>query len=193
MSLVKFGEDSDLVYQPRPRLKPEEIPETWESVYAFCKWWYEAGTPFMPPQDYEINVTDDATSIALFRKKQFQVELYLIHPKPNLPIHEHPNVEVIKSLPPLYDDKGETRDIPPTSTTLLEGESHGAGTNHKNDENSRGFPLLAFQKWDNNLKVSSVATRWRGEMVGPIQAALVKKHYPDAYFVGNTVDVTRSR
>ena len=196
MSLVKLAPAERKIYTPKARVKPADIPETWDSVHAFCKWWYENGMPMLFPTDAEVFCSDDATSIVLFRIGQFQVELYLVFPHPNLPKHEHPGVEVIKSRPPLYSDDHEMRACEPVSTTLLRGESHGVGKNfneHGDDGMGRGFPLLAFQKWDDGIKPTTVASRWKGIAVGPKQAELVRRFKPDAYWDGRIVDVTRER
>ena len=196
MSAVKLASGNKRAFTPRARMSPEDIPDTWASVHEFCTWWYKNGTPMMVPDDAEVYCSDDATSIVLFRKGQFQVELYLVFPLPNLPMHEHPRVEVIKSRPPLYDQNNEVSQLTPVSETLLRGQRHGAGKNFdESDEGSTGlgFPLLAFQKWDDDLKPTTVASRWRGQAVGPKQAELVRRYKPDAYWDGFIVDVTREQ
>lgn len=196
MSVVKLANADKRAFKPSSRMSSEDIPETWNSVKDFCRWWYESGTPLMVPQDAEVYCSDDATSIVLFRKGQFQVELYLVFPFPNLPVHEHPGVEVIKSRPPRYSENNEVSSASSISETLLRGQKHGAGRNfHESEEGATGlgFPLLAFQKWDDDLKPTTVASRWRGQAVGPKQAALVRRYKPDAYWDGFLVDVTREQ
>ena len=176
--------------------KELHIPETWDSVYSFGQWWCDNGMPILLPANYEVYLSDDATSISLFRKGQFQVELYLIHPGPNLPVHEHPGVDVIKMRLNSYSDSHEIISEEISSDTLLYGQSHGAGINFKDRSDSevatQGFPLLAFQKWDDNLEVSTVASRWKGKMVGPLQAGIVKRFKPDVLIVDDFIDVTKS-
>lgn len=173
-----------------------EIPETWDSVYSFGQWWCDNGMPILLPVDYEVYLSDDATSVCLFRKGRFQVELYLIHPGPNLPVHEHPGVEVIKMRLNTYTDTLDLQVEERGSTTLLRGQSHGSGINFKDrgDNNSvteQGFPLLAFQKWDEDLEITTVASRWKGKTVGPKQENLIRRFKPEAYVVDGYADVTR--
>ena len=73
-----------------------QTPDTWANVQEFSDWWMNAKMPVIFPQNPEVFLSDDATAICLFRHGRFQVELYLIHPKPGVPTHEHPGVEVIK-------------------------------------------------------------------------------------------------
>jgi hypothetical protein len=179
-------------YPPNP-LEGRDIPK-WGSVYDFMRWWHDEGCPMMPP-DNVITCTDDATSISLFRCGQFQVELYLIHPSPNLPIHEHPDVEVIKLRLDSYQfADGQFRNLTDCSSskTLLQGESHGAGINFKEQENGMptGFSLLAFQKWKDGLKVTTVASRWKGKTVGGKQEKLIKKLVPTAIVREGYADTT---
>ena len=179
----------------QPNYQDLQIPDTWNSVYEFGQWWCDNGMPILLPQNYEVYLSDDATSICLFRKGQFQVELYLIHPGPNLPVHEHPGVEVIKMRLNTYSDNGQLVEEEIGSPTLLRGESHGAGINFKNRDSGtiseQGFPLLAFQKWDNELTPTTVASRWKGKMVGPLQAGIVKRFSPDALIEDDFIDVTK--
>lgn len=182
-------------FVPRHSMEDIVVPDTWDNVTEFARWYCDNDMPFAPPPDFEVYRSDDATSISLFRKGRYQVELYLIFPSPNLPVHEHPGVEVIKMRLDSY---------PPTSKrpfgasgVLRKGESHGVGANFKQipkeDDNSkvyRGFPLLAFQKWDEGLEMTTVAARWRGKTVGPRQEDLIRRFDPDAFVVGGYADVT---
>ena len=177
---------------PNP-LEGVNVP-VWESVNDFCEWWIAVGCPIAPPAE-TVHLSDDATSIALFRSGQFQVELYLIHPNPNLPIHEHPDVEVIKMRLDCFDTcdgvvKKTTSN--PSSPTLVQGVSHGGGENFKagtGAENS-GFGLLAFEKWREGLTPTTVAARWKGRTVGPKQEALIRKLTPKAFVETGYADTT---
>ena len=169
-----------------------DIPGDFGTVKDFAQWWFYNNMPFAPPHDTEIYRSDDATSMCMFRHGRYQVELYMIFPQPNLPIHEHPGVEVIKYRVPYYPSPEGLAPMT-TSHILKAGEAHGAGVNFKEREGelNRGFPLLAFQRWDEGLEMSTVATRWKGETVGPMQEDLIRRFYPDAYVVDGYADVTR--
>jgi hypothetical protein len=176
---------------PNP-LDGVEIPN-WGSVYEFMVWWFENGSPLMFP-DNRVICSDDATSISLFRCGQFQVELYLVFPNPNLPIHEHPDVEVIKMRTDSWAYKGGefvNTTKQQSSQTLKNGQSHGAGRNFKETNGiDTGFGLLAFQKWKDGLEVTTVASRWKGKTVGPKQEELIRKLSPDAIVVDGYADTT---
>jgi hypothetical protein len=157
------------------------IPETWDGVQSFAHWWCDAGMPFYTPAGSEVFLSDDATSICVFRQGRFQVELYLIHPNPNLQNHEHPDVEVIKM-------RVDAPQWGRMSAVLHNGENHGSGA--AAHAGSRGFPLIAFQHWKER-DPCTVAAAWRGPTVGPKQEALIRRFYPNAFIEPGYADVTK--
>ena len=170
------------------------IPDTWDNVADFADWWINNGQPICPPKTPKVYCSDDAASVCLFRHGQFQVELYLIYPNPNLPVHEHPGVEVIEMRLNEYsiiDGRAVVVQQYRSANPLQDGEAHGDGINFKQTGGmDTGFPLLAIQRWDEGLTPSTVASRWKGKPVGPKQAGLVRSHYPRALVTEGFVDVT---
>lgn len=158
-----------------------EIPETWAGVKEFADWWMASGMPMLFPKNPEVFLSDDATAISIFRHGRWQVEMYLIHPNPLVPEHEHPGVEVIKMT--LTHAK-----VPLMSAILHDGESHGAGA--RVEAESIGFPLLAFQHWKTR-EPCTIAAMWKGPTVGPKQEALIRRYNPDAYVVDGYADITK--
>jgi hypothetical protein len=158
-----------------------ETPDTWADVEEFAKWWIGSKMPMMIPPGPEVFLSDDATATCLFRKGQFQVELYLIHPQPAVPTHEHPGVEVIKI-------RAGGRHGPVASGVLRKGEAHGTGM--KLEAEVKGFPLLAVQHWHTRYP-STIASMWKGYTAGPLHEAIIRRFTPDAYIVDGYADVTR--
>lgn len=158
------------------------IPETWASVEEFADWWLRSGMPIKFQENSEVFLSDDATAIALFRKGRFQVELYLIHPHPKVPVHEHPDVEVIKI-------RLDGKKYPYLSNTLRNGESHGAGLVLEAED--KGYPLLAIQHWLTR-EPSTIASMWKGNTVGPMQDALIRRFNPNAFIKDGYADITRT-
>lgn len=163
------------------KLKKLDIPDSWENVEAFCDWYMENNMPIKPPHHPEVFLSDDATSVCLFRHGQFQVEVYLIYPNPKVPVHEHPDVDVIKMR--------LVNELATTSETLTNGQSHGVGLRLEGEE--KGFPLLAIQHWKKDLP-TTVAARWKGRTVGPMQEALIKRLYPESLVLPGYADVTKT-
>jgi hypothetical protein len=160
------------------------IPDSWPDVRAFAEWWLAAGTPIVVKKDTEVFLSDDATASCLFRHGRFQVEMYLIHPQPLVPEHEHPGVEVIKMPMGFRDDSNL-----PLSSILRDGESHGTGT--RNAAHTLGYPLIAFQHWLTR-DPTTVASMWKGTTVGPMHEALIRRFNPNAYVVDGYADITRT-
>jgi hypothetical protein len=72
------------------------------------------------------------------------------------------------------------------NTNLKAGEYHGGdSTLVAND----GFITLAFQRWENPEEMTSAAIQWRGEIQGPIQQSLIKRHKPNAQVDNNWADI----
>lgn len=159
-----------------------EVPETWKDVTEFGVWWVNNKMPIRFPIGAEVFRTDDATAVSLFKHGRFQVELYLIHPHPQLQDHEHPGVEVIKVR------MGNNNETVGFTDALTDGRAHGAGV--RLEAETVGFPLLAIQHWKTQ-EPTTIASMWKGKTVGPMQEALIKRFHPDAYVVPGYADITR--
>lgn len=186
MTINRYNDNPEYVRKPFVQMADPfagfDIPETWSGVQEFADWWMAQKMPIIFPKYPEVFMSDDATAISLFRKGRFQVELYLIHPKPGVPTHEHPGVEVIKIRTGLPAG-------PVASDILHNGESHGSGM--KLEAEVRGFPLLAIQHWLTR-DPTTIASMWKGPTVGPLHEALIRRYNPDAYIVDGYADITRS-
>jgi hypothetical protein len=176
-------EKSNMVSIQGPNPYPNlVIPDTWKNVEDFADWWFRNGMPIKFQESSEVFLSDDATSIALFRKGRFQVELYLIHPNPTVPVHEHPDVEVIKA-------RLDGKRYPYLSNTLRNSETHGAGLRLEAED--KGYPLLAIQHWLTR-DPTTIASMWKGNTVGPKQESLIRRFNPDAYIVQGYADITKN-
>ena len=163
------------------------IPDSWNNVEDFCVWYMENNMPITMSMDTEVFLSDDATAFCVFRHGQFQVEVYLIHPNPNVPVHEHPNVDVIK-VRLRNNELGET--IAECSDALRKNQSHGVGARLDNEK--KGFPLFAVQHWKTEHPPTTVASQWRGKTVGPMQEELIRRFHPNALVINGYADVTRT-
>ena len=183
LTVSSVDEKSNMVSIQGPNPYPNlVIPDTWKNVEDFADWWFRNGMPIKFQDSSEVFLSDDATSIALFRKGRFQVELYLIHPNPTVPVHEHPDVEVIKA-------RLDGKRYPYLSNTLHNNETHGAGLRLEAED--RGYPLLAIQHWLTR-DPTTIASMWKGNTVGPKQESLIRRFNPNAYIVEGYADITRS-
>lgn len=171
------------------------IPDTWNTLEDFVEWFIDSKYPIIVPWNAEVRRTDDATTICLFRKGQFQVEIYLIYPGYMIQTHEHPGVEVITmnmggGRRGSKNEMGGSSIAGTLSTKLLDGETHGG---ESSTIMSDGYILLSFEKWSPNIKMTSAAIHWRGATAGPIHDELIKKYYPGAVIRPGYADVTLSK
>ena len=159
-----------------------KVPDDWENLDSFMKWYMDQKMPIRIPVDSFVYLNENATSIVLFRHKNYQVEMYSTAPSSSLYEHFHPNMEIItmqiKKMM-FNSDWG----IP--SEALLDGFSHNGDFN-----SVRGCVFLTFEKWLNGARMTSAMVNWKGKTAGKLHDALIRKHYPDAYVTEGYADVT---
>jgi hypothetical protein len=171
------------------------IPDTWDTLEDFVDWFVKSKYPIIVPWNAEVRRTDDATTICLFRKGLFQVEIYLIYPGYMIQPHQHPGVEVI-TMNMGGGNRGAVNDLGGSSIAgtlshkLLDGQIHGG---ESETIFSNGYVLLSFEKWSPDIRMTSAAIHWRGPTAGPVHDELIEKHYPGAVIRPGYADVTLSK
>jgi hypothetical protein len=161
---------------------PLHTNTAWANVREFADWYVSSGMPIVYPPSPEVFCSDDATATCLFRQGRFQVELYLIHPKPLVPEHAHPYVDVIEVR--ITEAAGEVA----LADVLRAGQTHGPGIRLSAD--IRGFPLIAIQHWLDR-DPTTIAAMWRGPTVGPKHRAIIRRFCPTAYIDDDYADITK--
>lgn len=179
-------------FTPEQFFNDIKIPDSWNTVEEFADWYMGSKMPMMIPWDAEVRRVDDATTICLFRKPPYQVELYLIHPNKMVPEHTHPDLHVITMI--LGGGKICPKSKVGTSSlwglaseNLKDGEVHSGKLQ---DYGSQGYAILSFEKWPENVEMSSAAIRWKGYTAGPLQEALIESHYAGAVKESGYADVS---
>lgn len=149
----------------------------WKTVEEFAAWYKAEGMPIQPPKEDPIYVTEISYSYVLYRKGQYQAELYLVRPNTGSPDHSHPGVDNIILL--FGGDigvktNGTINMIPPDVDIFgLLGPTIVSGDTHALHVGDRGGAFLSLEKWDDNIKPTSVTIRWQGETCGDSHTALV--------------------
>jgi hypothetical protein len=162
------------------------IPD-FTTVEEFSVWYITSGMPLKIPHNSEVFVSDDATASCLFRHGRYQFEIYMIHAKPVIPLHEHPGVENVElSVPMLGPDKFELANA--EKVVQRNNMSHGNEFRHRATHN--GFVLYSAQKWEEGLEMSTIGARWKGHTAGPKHEALIKRFNPDCLVYPGYADVT---
>lgn len=169
------------------------IPDDWDSLESFVEWYIENKYPIIIPWDAMVRKTDDATTICIFRKNKFQVEIYLIYPNWVIKRHSHPGVEVITMV---MGGGNRGMQLPlgcsnlagNISNKLTEGKYHGGHS--VGDHN--GYVLFSFEKWSTDIPMTSAAVNWEGHTAGPLQDELIEKTFPGSVLNSGYADVRLS-
>lgn len=149
-----------------------EAPD-FKNLRHFVDWWMEH-KPYDVPLG-EIYITDDASSFPIFRKDNYQVELYIINnfTRGLVYTHSHPGVELIQIR---LSDEDTTNEAFGQYSYLKNGDFHGVTSTPDSDVIKVVF--LAFEKWLEGTQPTSVAIQYRGRVAGDLQKNLIEKYYP---------------
>lgn len=197
MSIIPLSKYTWKRIEPDDYFKDIEIPDDWDTIEDFVDWYLDQRMPMMIPWNSEVIRSDDAAAICLFRKGNYQVELYLQLPRTSILLHSHPRMEVITmSLgggcmsPPA--EKSGCSDVWGTIEQKLTSDQQHGGSDKKSLAD--GFVTLTFQRWDYPEEMSSAAVQWKGQnhVEGGYQQQLIERYKPDAKFDGATADVSET-
>ena len=130
------------------------IDPTEDDLSYFADWYLNSGdikrlyTPFKNP----LLFIEGVSGVVLYRKDNFQVELFICQPNTIIPEHTHPDVDSyeIEGMPSYAY---ETIRVKPN-------DLHG-GTASKN-----GGSFISIQKWLNGVEPTHVSSNWDGNSMG---------------------------
>lgn len=169
------------VINPSEYFSSVSIPDDWGNLEEFVDWYMNARMPMMIPWNAQVIRSDDATAICVFRKGNYQVELYLEFPGFSIQRHSHPRMEVIvvdlgggHRNPLSRHETGVTYNWGRVFNTVIPGDEHGGDTS---SQQGNGTCFLACQRWDNVDEMTSAAIQWSGPTAGPLQEELIKKSF----------------
>jgi len=154
------------------------------TVENFAKAWM-VKRPWRPPFANAIHTTEIAHALVLFRKDQYQVELYISKPNTQTPMHSHPNIESITMYLTgnlsfskdgvNFTDISMYQKAKPNGTHMLlwANQENNSGTPHMLKVGNEGGSILVFEKW---LKgnPTSVSVNWVGDLIGEEHAKLME-------------------
>jgi hypothetical protein len=149
-----------------------------DMLAQFKNWYLNSGqvnkifTPFKNP----LLFIEGVSGVVLYRKKPFQVELFICQPNTFIPEHTHPDVDSFELF--LYGMKfthsgrtvinldealEQTNDMPTHAYKTIRvkpNDIHG-GTSSKN-----GGAFISIQHWLNDIDPSHVSSNWSGDTMG---------------------------
>ena len=127
-----------------------------DDLTEFLEWWLEH-KPTCPPAKNAIVQEGDLSGVVLYRKGQFQVELFIVKPNVTIVQHVHPNVDSY--------EVNLTGDI----DFYCDGVLHTSGKPVRVKTNSwhggyfgpQGGSFLSIQKWLNGIEPDFVGNDWK--------------------------------
>lgn len=155
------------------KLMGQSVPPTFQNLRQFTEWWLK-NKCFNTPHGSKIYISDDAYSFPIFKKDNYQVELYIINNhKGGVYSHSHPGVELVQIR--LLDDDSPVSGFGQTDY-LADGSFHGVPGS--NGDMVVKLVFLVFERWPDGVDPTSVAVQFRGKTAGPLQAEMISSHYP---------------
>jgi len=157
------------------------------SVNDFMNEWFKAGKPIRPPFKDAIHTTEISYAVCLFREAQYQVEMYIMKPNSETPMHSHPNISQITMYltggcdfsreAGVFVSTAEYQKEKEDGSHLLLGRAMESlhNTEHAIRTNQDGGAFLVFEHW-HDKSPTSVAVEWQGETVGKEHDRLREKH-----------------
>lgn len=157
-----------------------ELPETWENLDAFVKWYIENGYPRNPPTPNETYFTDVGTSVIIFRHDHYQAEFYIGSPHFNTSKHFHPFEQTIMTVGGNGEGRRGTNINDDTKWTQITDKAHNRVGRflpphqwHQLSSFDRGLYFFNFQRWPDKSKMSSAIIGYYGESLGPVHDDLM--------------------
>lgn len=138
--------------------------------------WFLKNNTIKTPYDNPLMFIDGITGITLYRKKPFQVQLFICEPNTSILEHSHPNIDSYELFlwGMSFTHKGKTiinkematlkkNDISRCLNWTLRikpNELHGGKSSNK------GGAFISIQKWLNNINPTHVSKDWQGQPLG---------------------------
>jgi hypothetical protein len=170
------------------------VPDSWESLEDFIRWYVDSGMPLCVDFSSEVIHVEGFSAATLLKKGQYQIELYHIYNFSNIPHHAHPGIEVYTFQMGGGETGSPRRDALKTSTNWMShgwkaesGELHG-GIGLGSSTN--GWVIISFQKWPEGVEPEAVSAWWVGATEGPLHEKVIERYFPGAVLYPGFADIT---
>ena len=138
--------------------------------------WYLKNNIIKTPYDNPLMFIDGIAGITLYRKKPYQVQLFICEPNTLIKEHTHPNIDSYEVFlwGMKFTHKGKTiinelmaklkkDDFPRCSHWALRVKPNDL---HGGLSSDKGGAFISIQKWLNNINPTHVSKDWNGEILG---------------------------
>lgn len=169
-----------------------QLQESWENLDSFITWYLDSRMPLMVPWNSSTSSTEDATTMSIFRKFPYLVEMCMVHPGRSIPTHTHPDTEIqIMLLGGGENFAKDENGLCNVSSSWGEFKQPIVNDQHFKlgdiNKTNTGMAFLIFSKWPeghlenyNNFGAGTI-TQWQGDTSGPLHEKYVKD------FIGKSV------
>jgi len=147
-----------------------------KDVLTEFKDWYLTSKQIQTPYHNPLMFIDGICGLTLYRKKQFQVQLFICEPNVVIPEHIHPNIDSFELF--LYGMKFTHNGEVAISENMALTENDGIPTMsyetirvkpddwHGGVSSKKGGSFISIQHWINNKKPTHVSADWKGNIIG---------------------------
>jgi quercetin dioxygenase-like cupin family protein len=144
-----------------------------DNLEQFMKWWLK-NRPFNTPTDAQMDYYGVLRGVVLYRKDNFQVQLFMLPPNSNIDAHIHPNVDsyevyISGDINFMCNDEWFTPTEVGASIRIFPNSWHGGKFGE------RGGCFISIQKWLNGVPPTSVGADWRDKKNNTIGNAVNSK------------------
>ena len=157
------------------------IPETWETLSEFTRWYKDNNYPIRMPHDAYVYPTDVTYSVCVFKQDVYQVELYLARPYCFSSRHSHPFEQQliyiggdITGRRGVGDQEGPISVMSGSETDGTVGGILHPGHWHEVGSGEHGFAFFNCQKWPNKEMMTSAVVEYKGPSVGEMHDKIKK-------------------
>ena len=146
----------------------------WSSLEEFAHWYKENNCPIEPTIDVSVCTTDISSSFAVYRNKNYQVEMYIVKPNTSTPEHGHPGIENLIMYiggDIKYVHNGIDIHLTKNSQTpvLRDGDKHALHSG------PRGAVFYSIEKWPDGSTPLGIANVWDGAAVGAQHEKIIQE------------------
>ena len=138
--------------------------------------WYLKNNIIQTPFKEPLMFIDGIAGITLYRKKPFQVQLFICEPNTTITEHSHPDIDSYEVFlwGMSFTHKGQTiishkmamlekNDMPRCFNWTLRVKPEDL---HGGQASDKGGSFLSIQKWLNNIEPTHVSKNWKGNSLG---------------------------
>jgi|TARA_B100000131_G_C17799316_1_gene484773 hypothetical protein len=150
-----------------------------DELTHFLTWYLDTGLKIYVPHYDFVHFVEGVTGLTIYRKDQFQVQLFTATPNTEIPSHTHPNVDsyevALSGMEFFLDGKVVLprwyANLPSMADNNLSASHYEVvrvlpESPHSAIAGKKGGSFMSVQHWLNDVKPTSVGNDWQGDTMG---------------------------